>query len=346
MGNFFSSNNNLPYPQTRMDQPSNNKGNNNLPYPQTRMDQQSNLPYPQTRLDQQKPAVQQTPAQQPDLPYPQTRMDDQQNKSSHSGGSNMVLSLANQTGGADPSDFFNLPQAGQETEPSYFNLPEYSTNDSSYFDTKTPMIQDSISPPYVFESNPSSIYQTSQPLSDDDTLASDYSIRSFVEEGTAPLSATTQQTAEPTLFNQVTYQDLIVMPRDKLERACLTDNYTKRTVCSGRGSNKFWRDRTIHHFPQDRWTRFNHNDDWLVINFLRNAYEQMHENEPTEQWNFETMNQIREHVRRNNGVLNLSNSGITEMVDPNLFKYAIPGLKKIVTVEEGVVIDDNNNLGF
>jgi len=126
-----------------------------------------------------------------------------------------------------------------------------------------------------------------------------------------------------------TNEQLISMDRDQLNGLCQSNPEVNRLVCSGKSvSNKFWRERTQRQFPDTKpgmIRGFEENDDWLIINFLRNVFRNIEKNNPLtkNKWNFNSMSDIRNHITKNCNKLDLTGGDIKNIPDKLALKQAI-----------------------
>lgn len=142
-------------------------------------------------------------------------------------------------------------------------------------------------------------------------------------------------------------QMLIDLPsRSQLDELCdakLSDGKTPRyqlvqsIVCQpGTNSDRFWHRRTKKHFPQNSQILYRNS---LVVNFLLNAYKNMGKLDQFP----DSMIKLDQQIRRNNGDLDLSGAGVTEIPWPNLLLFALPSLKHIVTRRGKFVVKETKD---
>lgn len=148
-----------------------------------------------------------------------------------------------------------------------------------------------------------------------------------------PGTPTVNQVSPTGDLGQFTQEQLVRMDRDQLNDLCQNNLVVKRLVCSGKSvSNDFWRQRTQQQFPDTKpgmLSGFDKNDDWLMINFLRNAFRNIEKNDPrtNNKWNFNSMGDIRNHITKNCDKLDLTGGEIKNIPDKLALKRAI-GLEK------------------
>ena len=169
-----------------------------------------------------------------------------------------------------------------------------------------------------------------------------------------PSSSTSLST--PSMYQSATYsnEQLMTMPREQLWSLCNIDSTVNRMVCAGTAeSNNFWYNRTMRRFGYDRTRNPSgyklggfdkNNDDWLVINFLLNAYDNIRRINPNtkKKFEFNNMFEITSHIRKNENKLDLVGSGIKEAPDMMAMRRAFrlnPGESfQLVTQYSGPVI--------